>query len=275
MAWLGDFGNIADAAGEWAVVIVQRVIMLIAKIEGHYHFLKGIDPYSCGVIADPGWEIVHVTLEQALPWRQGFDRVEAHLQEVGRDRQALCGMELRSPAPFTMAGFIAFNRGYCQVLKAWDLYVGELNPVARTNVAPLFDPPGEPVLHAFSYTVPAATDTPRTLVIAGAGELREGILLEQGIVRSGDTSAEAMREKVGYVVDVMVERLFGLGGAWEMINAVDVYTVHSLDGLVEDILFNRIGPVRRHGFRWHFTRPPVVDIEFEMDMRGVRRDLVI
>ena len=85
--------------------------MLIAKSEGHYHFLKGIDPYSCGVIADPGWEIVHVTLEQAVPWRQGFDRVEAHLQEVGRDRQALCGMELRSPAPFTMAGFIAFNRG--------------------------------------------------------------------------------------------------------------------------------------------------------------------
>ena len=149
-------------------------LMLIAKSEGHYHFLKGIDPYSCGVIADPGWEIVHVTLEQALPWREGFDRVEAHLQEVGRDRQALCGMELRSPAPFTMAGFIAFNRDYCRVLKAWDLYVGELNPVARTNVAPLFDPPGEPVLHAFSYTVPALVDTSRTLVIAGAGELREG-----------------------------------------------------------------------------------------------------
>ncbi len=249
--------------------------MLIAKNEGHYHFLKGIDPYSCGVIADSGWEIVHVTLEQDLPWRQGFERVEAHLREVGRDRQALCGMELRSPAPFTMAGFIAFNRDYCQVLKAWDLYVGELNPVARTNVAPLFDPPGEPVLHAFSYTVPAATDIPRTLVIAGAGELREGMLVEQGIVRSGDISAEAMREKVSYVVDVMVERLFGLGGAWEMINAVDVYTVHSLDGLVEDILCTRIGPARRHGFRWHFTRPPVVDIEFEMDMRGVRRDFVI
>ena len=249
--------------------------MLIAKPEGHYHFLKGIDPYSCGVIADPGWEIVHVTLEQVLSWRQGFDQVEAHLQEVGRDRQALCGMELRSPAPFTMAGFIAFNRDYCRVLKAWDLYVGELNPVARTNVAPLFDPPGEPVLHAFSYTVPASANTPRTLVIAGAGELREGVLLEQGIVRSGDTSEEAMREKVGYVVDVMVKRLFGLGGSWGLINAVDVYTVHSLDGLVEDILLNRMEPARRHGFRRHFTRPPVVDIEFEMDMRGVRRDLVI
>ena len=249
--------------------------MLIAKIEGHYHFLKGIDPYSCGVIADPGWEIVHVTLEQVLPWREGFDRVEAHLQGVDRDRQALCGMELRSPAPFTMAGFIAFNRDYCRVLRDWDLYVGELNPVARTNVAPLFDPPGEPVLHAFSYTVPAAANTPRTLVVAGAGELREGVLVEQGIIRSGDTSEGAMREKGSYVVDVMVERLFGLGGSWEMINAVNVYTVHPLDGLLEDILLNRLGSVRWHGLRWHFTRPPVVDIEFEMDMRGVRRDLAI
>lgn len=275
MARLGDVGNIADAQGEWAVVIVQRVIMLIAKPEGHYHFLKGIDPYSCGVIADSGWEIVHVTLEQALPWRRGFERIEAHLHEVGRDRQALCGIELRSPAPFTMAGFIAFNRGYCRVLRAWDLYVGELNPIARTNVAPLFDPPEEPVLHAFSYTVPAAVDAPQTLVIAGAGELREGVLVEQGIVRCGDTGEDAMREKVSYVVDVMVERLFGLGGSWGLVDVVDVYTVHSLDGLVEDILFNRIEPAQRHGFRWHFTRPPVVDIEFEMDMRGVRRDLVI
>ena len=249
--------------------------MLIAKPEGHYHFLQGIDPYSCGVAADPGWEIVHATLDRALPWRQGFERVEAHLQEVGRDRQALCGMELRSPAPFTMAGFIAFNQDYCQVLKAWGLYVGDLNPVARTNVAPAHEPPEALVLHAFSYTVPAAGDTPKTLVVAGAGELRQGVLVEGGIIRTGETSEGAMQEKAGYVMDVMAERLFGLGGSWGLVNAVDVYTVHPLDGLLEDILLSRMGPAQRHGIRWYCTRPPVVDIEFEMDMRGVRRDLVL
>ncbi|NKB70627.1 MAG: RidA family protein [Candidatus Latescibacteria bacterium] len=249
--------------------------MLIANPSGHYHFLQGIDPYSCGVVADPGWEIVHVILEQALPWRQGFDRVEAHLQKVGRDRAALCGMELRSPAPFTMDGFIAFNQQYCQVLKEWGLYLGELNPLARTNVAPIHDPPDEPVLHAFSYTVPAAPDTGKTLVVAGAGELREGVLVEKGILRTGDTSEGAMQEKAGYVMDVMAQRLFGLGGSWGLINAVDVYTIHPMEGLLEDILLSRMGPARRHGIRWYYTRPPVVDIEFEMDMRGVRRDLLI
>ena len=51
--------------------------MLIAHPKGHYHFLQGIDPYSCGIIADPGYEIIHVTLAEALPWRAGFERVDA------------------------------------------------------------------------------------------------------------------------------------------------------------------------------------------------------
>ena len=124
--------------------------MLIANVRGHYHFLTGIDPYSSGTIADARYEIVHATLERAVLWREGFERIDAHLYGAGQDRYALCGVELRSPAPYTMQGFIAFNRGYCDLLKAWDLYVEDLNPVARTNVAPLYDPPGEPSLHGFS-----------------------------------------------------------------------------------------------------------------------------
>ena len=81
-------------------------------------------------------EIVRVVLAEPLPWREGFERVDAYLAAEGCDRVALCAMELRSPAPFTMQGFIDFNREYCAVLKAWGLYVDELNPVARTNVAP-------------------------------------------------------------------------------------------------------------------------------------------
>ena len=112
--------------------------MLIAHPKGHYRFLQGIDPYSCGVVAEPGWEIVRVVLAEPLPWREGFERVDAHLAAEGCDRVSLCAMELRSPAPFTMQGFIDFNREYCAVLQAWGLYVDELNPVARTNVAPAY-----------------------------------------------------------------------------------------------------------------------------------------
>jgi hypothetical protein len=39
----------------------------------------------------------------------------------------------------------------------------------------------------------------------------EGTLDSRGIVRSGDTSAEAICEKARYVLEVMEERLRGLG----------------------------------------------------------------
>ena len=243
--------------------------MLIAHPKGHYHFLQGIDPYSCGVISDPGYEIVHITLAQALPWCAGFDRVEAHLIAEGHDRYALCGMELRSPAPFTMHGFIDFNRQYCTILQQWDLYVGELNPVARTNVAPAHNPPTEPALHAFSYVIPNDQLNRKTLIVAGAGELREAVLVEEGIIRPGDTSPESMREKATYVMQVMGERLTGLGGSWDLIDAVDVYTIYPLEGILQDILLPSIGSAQRHGIRWHYTRPPIVDIDFEMDLHGI------
>ncbi len=248
--------------------------MLIANPKSHYHFLKGIDPYSCGVIADPRHEIIHVTLQQDLPWRQGFDKIEAHLQANECGLHALCGIELRCPTPYSMAGFIEFNQTYCEVLKAWDLYLGDINPIARTNVSPLHHPPETPSLHGFSYVVPSDSSEP-TFVIAGAGELREGVLVSEGIIRTGETSPEAIREKADYVMQVMEDRLLGLGGRWNLINAVDIYTIYPIDDLVEGAVLKRMGPARRHGVRWYHTRPPIVDIEFEMDMRGVRTDLMI
>ena len=35
--------------------------------KGGYRFLPGIEPYSSGVIAEPGFEIVHVTLSSPVP----------------------------------------------------------------------------------------------------------------------------------------------------------------------------------------------------------------
>jgi hypothetical protein len=247
--------------------------MVIANPHGNYFFLKGIEPYSCGVIAAPDHEIVHLTFRWPLPWRRGFEAVSAHLEAAGRSRHALCAMELRSPSPFTMEGFVAFNREYCQVLEEWGLFLGGLNPIARTNVAPLHNPPASPVLHAFSYTVPSP-GAPPTLVVAGAGELRGAALVAENIVLRGRTDAQAMEEKAAYVLEVMEERLKGLGGNWEMIHTADVHTVHPL-GKIAAMTWDKLGPAARHGFRWYQTRPPVVDIEFEMDLRGTRTQLYL
>lgn len=247
--------------------------MVTVNPRGNYFFLKGIEPYSCGVIAAPDHEIVHVTFRQPLPWRQGFEAVSGYLEKAARSRPALCAMELRSPSPFTMEGFIAFNRQYCQVLEEWGLYVDGLNPIARTNVAPLHEPPASPVLYAFSYTVPSP-GAPPTLVVAGAGELRGAALVAEGIVQRGRTDAPAMEEKAAHVLEVMEERLLGLGGNWEMVHTAEVYTIHPL-GPIAAKIWDKMGRAARHGFRWYQTRPPVVDIEFEMDLRGTRTELYL
>ncbi len=101
---------------------------------GGYCFLPGIAPYSCGVVSAPGFEIAHVTLQRPVPYDQGFELIEQHLGSERRPRTALCGIELRSPRPFSFEGFAQFNAGYARILEEWGLFVNGVNPVARTNV---------------------------------------------------------------------------------------------------------------------------------------------
>jgi len=60
---------------------------------------------------------------------------------------------------------------------------------------------------------------------------------------------------------------------WSRLNAIDVYTVHSLDAILPECVLNRAGASAVHGIRWPYTRPPIAEIEFEMDLRGVRTEL--
>src|SRR5262249_38202786 len=99
-------------------------------------------------------------------------------------------IELRSPTPFSFRGFGEFNAEYARLLEAWGLFVDGVNPVARTNVAPTVGPPAEPVLYGFSYSRPCGPSLPPPFVVAGAGELPEGVLDAKGIFRAGDTSPE-------------------------------------------------------------------------------------
>ena len=111
-------------------------------------------------------------------------------------------------------------------------------------------------------------------VVAGAGERSAGSLARDAIVALGDVSPQGVVIKASFVMDLMESRLRGLGADWPQVNAIDVYTAHSLTPLLPDILLNRLGTASRHGVRWHYTRPPIEEIEFEMDLRGIRTDLV-
>jgi hypothetical protein len=244
------------------------------NMRGSYRFLPGIAPYSSGVVAMPGYEIVHATLHRPLPYREGFALIDQHLAAAGRPRQALCGVELRSPRPLSLEGFSAFNESYRQVLVEWDALVDGANPIARTNVAPEIYPPAEPSLYAFSYTDRDGTaDAPPTFVVAGAGETRQASLRVKTVVRAGETSADAMREKAACVVETMLGRLVGLGVTPAQVTAANVYTVRELQPYLAGTVLTALGPSAVHGVHWYYTRPPIVGIEFEMDVRGVRREI--
>lgn len=249
---------------------------LIDNPHGGYRFLTGIAPYSSGVLAAPGYEIVHVILRAPLPYQLGFELIERYLAEQGRPRAALCGVELRAPEPWSFEGFASFNADYQRLLAAWELLIDGHNPLARTNVAPRVAAPSRPALYAFSYSMPStAPDLPATFVIAGAGELPEGVLSAEAIVRGGEITAAAIEAKATFVMGLMRGRLAGLEATWADVTAVDLYTLHSPEPFLANVILEALGPAAIHGVHWHYSRPPITGLEFEMDMRGVRQELWI
>ncbi len=249
--------------------------MLTDSPKGGFQFLKGSGPYSSGAVAAPGYEVVHAIFNPLPPLWDAFGIIEKHLKTIGRPLDAVCGMELRIPEPLSVEGFNEFNQPYIDRLKQWRTHVAGLNPVARTNVAPVVNPVPAPSVYGFSYTVPSDYQG-RTFVVAGAGELRSASVTAEGIVSRGDVSLEGMRAKVEHVLmTTMAERLKAMSVAWSDVTQSNIYTVHNIHPLMASTVLPALREAARHGIRWHFARPPVLEIEFEMDMRGVRREIII
>ncbi len=240
---------------------------------GGYRFIPAVFQYSGGVAAEPGFEIVRVRFHRPVPLADGFARIEQTIREAGRPLTAFCACELRSPAPFTEDGFRAFNEVYAGTLQKWGIYDGKTNPVARSNVCPEIDPPGAPSFYAFCFTVPTKSALP-TFVVAGSGEAVEGKgNYRDHTVRFGETSPDAIREKALYVLGEMDRRAKLLGFSWADTTAAQVYTVHDLHPFLADEIVRR--GAARAGLTWHFARPPVRDLEYEMDCRAIADERVI
>jgi len=248
--------------------------MRIEYRAGGYSFLRGISPYSAGVVAAPGFEIEHVRLERALSLERGFETIESYLASQHRRRESLCGVELRSPRPFTFQGFQDFNQRYVEILRRWGILLDGLNPVARTNVAPELDPPEEPSLHGFSITL-RNENAPPSFVVAGAGELPEGSLDPHDVVRRGESSAGALQEKARFVMERMSSRLTGLGVSWAQVTATAIYTIHDIHPFLAKVVLGGMREAARLGVNWHYARPPIESVEYEMDVRGCRREVIL
>jgi hypothetical protein len=240
---------------------------------GNYRFIPAVFQYSSGAAADSGFEVERVRFDKLVPLAEGFARAAKYIQAAGRPLTSFCACELRSPSAFTEDGFRKFNEHYVKTLAEWKIFDGTVNPVARSNVCPEIDPPSEPSFYAFSFTRPGIGAMP-SFVIAGGAELRGGSgTYPERIVRYKDLSPDAMKDKVRFTVSSMEERLGEFGYGWKDTTAVQAYSVHDFHPVIVDELVRR--GAMRSGLTWHFARPPVVDLEYEMDCRRVARETVI
>jgi hypothetical protein len=245
---------------------------------GSYRYVPAVFQYSSGVAAQAGYEIERARFLTPLRLADAYAAVEAHLKALGRPTAAFCACELRSPEPFTDQGFYDFNKVYVQTLARWGIYKdgdAPVNPVARTNVCPMYCKPAQAVMHAFSYTVPARRGTAGgSFIVSGGGEARGGAgSFRERIVRLDDTSPEGLREKVIFVTDEMERRLNALGFSWKDAVSTQAYTVHNIGHLVGEVLASR--GACEGGLGWHYARPPVIGLDYETDVRGPAREIVL
>lgn len=248
--------------------------MLIDNPKGNFSFIKGRSPFSSGAAASAGYEIVRAVFDPLPLLDEGFTRIETHLRGIGRPLSAICGMELRIPKALSYEGFVEFNKPYVKRLEAWKLHVGDLNPVARTNVALEAEPVPAASLFGFSYTIPSNQKN-STFVVSGVPEVKVSSAGQRTVVAPGDVSREGMRQKITQVLDSLNTLLVELNASWADATAVGVYTVHDIHPYLENILLRKARCANVHGIRWHYARPPVADTEFEMDVRRVFQEIIL
>jgi hypothetical protein len=239
---------------------------------GNYQFLPiataprivGAAPFSSGVRAMTGYELVRATFQVPLPYRAGFAAAARRLEAVGRPRTALCAVEVRVPRPLTIDEFAAFNADYRALLGEWGVVVEGRVPIARSNVAPLGSPPSEILLYGFSYTVPAREASPSFFVSAAP---------EKADVRPGETTPDALREKAASAMQAMQSGLAALETGWSAVTALGIYTHHDVHAFLQTEVIAAMGPAAVHGVHWYYGPPPIVGLEIEVDVRAIRQEL--
>lgn len=228
----------------------DRVLSQFAP--GNYRSLASAGrPFSDGIVADPGYDLVRAVFSSPQPLYQALDMAARHLDAAGRPVTALAGFELRIPEVLSAEGFAAFNGPYVERMTALGLSTSEGLVATRTNVAPTVAGVSEPSLLAFTYTVPDAPAGRTAYRLSGATE-----------TRSDGTTAQ----RLSSIVDVLDGHLAALGATWDQATAITVYGAACEFDAATLARFGRAG---LRGVRWYPSRPPIVGIGFEIDAHSV------
>ncbi len=240
--------------------------------QGGFAYIPSVFQYSAGVAALRGFEIERVRFSRPVPLETGFALAERHISDAGRPLNAFCACELRSPAPFSENGFSDFNQRYVDGIRRFGLFEEGENQVARSTVCPEIHPPDSPFFYSFCFTRPCRDDF-ASFVIAGSAEAPEGTTSYiENAISAGDTSPKGLARKAQWVLGEMERRLSRFDMGWEDTSSVQIYCVHDIFPLLGSELFPRLP--QGIGLEYHFNRPPVAGLEYEMDCRRVRLEIL-
>jgi hypothetical protein len=110
--------------------------------------------------------------------------------------------------------------------------------------------------------------------VAGSGEAPEGRgNYRDHAIRLGDRSVDGLTAKARWVLGEMERRMKMLGATWADSTGTHLYTIYNVHPFLDSEIASR--GVAHHGLNWCYARPPVQDLDYEMDVRGVSTELVI
>jgi hypothetical protein len=239
---------------------------VISVAEGGFGYLQSENtPFSSAVVALDGFAFTRVRFRTPQPLAEGLRFAAAYLAEQGRPAASFAACEIRSPAALSMADFGKFNGQYVELLRSNGFGAQDAFPIARSNMAPSIDPPKSNTLFAFTFATPVISSSGATdFVISGKPENTS--MEPSGVVASGDTSPAGMTAKAQHVIDELKLRVTELGARWSDITGSQIYTVESLDPVLK--LLGASG-LAAHGLSLFPGRPPVLGLDFEMDVRSI------
>jgi hypothetical protein len=241
--------------------------------EGGFAYLRGRAlPFSNGVIALNGHVFTRVRLRNIHPLAEGLEITAEWIKSQNRPLASLAACELRSPAPMSRSNFVAFNDHYISLLRSNGFAANGAFPIARSNMALQFKPPSSNTLFAFTYAtpfVPAVETSSRDFLISGKPETAED---PPSIIAMGDVSPAGLIAKSTYVIQELRRRVDLLGGRWKDITGAQIYTVHSLNPVLDGLRSNGLTSV---GLTLFPGYPPIIGLDFEIDVRSVSFEQVI
>ena len=88
------------------------------------------------------------------------------------------------------------------------------------------------------------------------------------------TTLDAMAEKATHVMGTMGSRLAGIGASWDEVTMINVYAIDHVAEVVRSVVLPQAGR-DADSVHWYPSLPPVADVRWEMDVRGVRRELMV